>query len=690
MNRAFDDKNRFRVLIVLIVLIGAALFARLFYLQVVKGESYYEQSQKRISSVFAKKAPRGEIVDKYGRPLVTNRLGYSLKLQKSDVSGQEMNKMLLEVIGILEECGYTYEDSLPITVEKPYKFRFSDENGNGLTDDEKKKWFSGKKKISADMTPEEIVNYYKNSVYNIGSDYTDDEARKIVGIRYDISMSGFSAVSPFSVAEDIDINVITKIKERVSDFEGLYISKEYFRNYNEGTLASHILGGIGKISGEEYAEKKDEGYGMNDLVGKRGVEKLFEPYLKGKDGVQSNDSNIEDIPEEAGDYVVLTIDSELQKTVENSLQERIHEIAARGANLRGNKGADANAGAAVVLDVKSGAALAIASYPTYDPERFNKDYSELLENEAKPMWNRAISGGYAPGSTFKPLVAIAALESGKVTINEKIRCDGIYKYYKDYQPKCWIWSDSGKTHGDLNVSQAIEFSCNCYFYEAGRRTGIDEINKYAKLFGLGDVTGIGFPEESKGNISNPEYKASIGKTEEDKKWYPADTIITAIGQSYSYFTPIQLANYVATIANGGTLYKTHILKSIRSSTDGSLVYENEPTVMGTVAVDDDIMAAVKKGMYGVVDEGSASAIFADYPIHIGGKTGTAQTSRKVSDNALFVAFAPFENPEIAVAVVLEHGVKGANAAYVAKDIFDEYFRNDVQVGIVDIEGELLP
>ena len=512
MNRAFDDKNRFRVLIVLIVLIGAALFARLFYLQVVKGESYYEQSQKRISSVFAKKAPRGEIVDKYGRPLVTNRLGYSLKLQKSDVSGQEMNKMLLEVIGILEECGYTYEDSLPITAEKPYKFRFSDENGNGSTDDEKKKWFSGKKKISADMTPEEIVDYYKNSVYNIGSDYTDDEARKIVGIRYDISMSGFSAVSPFSVAEDIDINVITKIKERVSDFEGLYISKEYFRNYNEGTLASHILGGIGKISGEEYAEKKDEGYGMNDLVGKRGVEKLFEPYLKGKDGVQSNDSNIEDIPEEAGDYVVLTIDSELQKTVENSLQERIHEIAARGANLRGNKGADANAGAAVVLDVKSGAALAIASYPTYDPARFNKDYSELLENEAKPMWNRAISGGYAPGSTFKPLVAIAALESGKVTINEKIRCDGIYKYYKDYQPKCWIWSDSGKTHGDLNVSQAIEFSCNCYFYEAGRRTGIDEINKYAKLFGLGDVTGIGFPEESKGNISNPEYKAIIGNT----------------------------------------------------------------------------------------------------------------------------------------------------------------------------------
>ena len=688
MNR-FNDTNRFRVLTIVPIVIFAALFSRLFYVQGVKGESYYNKTRNRLNSTFAEKAPRGEILDKYGKPLVTNRVGYSLKLQKSDVSGARLNKMLLEIIRVLEECGYEYKDSLPITTA-PYEFSFADENGDGSSQDEMDTWFSSKKKLTKGMSAAEVMDYYKNTLYNISDDYSADEVRKIAGIRYDISLSGFSAISPFTLAEDIDVNVITRIKERKSEFEGVYVAKEYFRSYNEGTMAAHILGGIGKISGEEYAELKDSGYGYNDLIGKRGVEKLYESYLRGKDGVKSEDENIDNIAAEPGNYVVLTLDSDLQKAVESSLETRIKEIARKGGRPEDKKGGDANAGAAVVLDVKSGALLASATYPTYDPARFNQDYAQLAEDPGKPIWNRAISGGYAPGSTFKPLVAIAALEKGTVGINELIRCDGIYKYYQDYQPKCWIWSSSGKTHGDLNVTQAIEFSCNCYFYEAGRRTGIEAINEYAKMFGLGELTGIGLPEESKGNISNPEYKASVEKTAENKRWYPADTIITAIGQSYSYFTPIQLANYVATIANGGTLYKTHLLKSIRSSVDGSVVYSNEPSVLKTVSIKPENLEAVKKGMYGVVDEGSASGIFENYNIPVGGKTGTAQVGSNVSDNALFVAFAPFDNPEIAVAVVVEHGVKGANAAYVAKDIFDEYFRQNVQIGIIDIEGELLP
>ena len=689
MPAEFNEKNRIRVIVVLVILAVIVLFSRLFYLQAVKGESYYEQTKNRINSTFAAKAPRGEILDRFGKPLVTNRVGYSLKLQKSELSGSEMNKMLLEIIDILEECGYEYDDSLPIS-HYPYEFSFIDENANGTTEDEKKEWFASKKKLTEDMSAAEIMDYYRNSMYNIGDEYDEEQARKIAGIRYDISLSGFSAVSPFTIAEDIDINVITKIKERKAEFEGVYVTEEYFRNYNEGNLAAHILGGVGKISGEEYAELKESGYGYNDLIGKRGVEKLYESYLRGKDGVSSEDENIEDIEPVPGNYVVLTIDSDLQKVAEASLEKWITEISSKGGAPEKKKGGDANAGAVVILDVKTGAVLSSATYPTYNPQNFNKDYEELLENPGKPIWNRAISGGYAPGSTFKPLVAIAALETNSVTLDEKIRCDGIYKFYNDYQPKCWIWSSSGKTHGDLNVTQAIEFSCNCYFYEAGRRTGIDAINEYARMFGLGELTGIGLPEEAKGNISNPEYKASVEKTEENKKWYPADTIITAIGQSYSYFTPIQLANYVATIANGGTLYKTHILKSIRSSADGSVIYDNEPSVLGLVSVKDENLAAVKQGMYGVVDEGSASGIFENYSIPVGGKTGTAQVGSNVSDNALFVAFAPFDNPEIAVAVVLEHGVSGANAAYVARDIFDEYFKTDTTVGILDVEGELLP
>lgn len=689
MPQRFSDKNRFKVITGIVIFAVVALFVRLFYLQIIKGESYYEQTTNRINSTFAQKAPRGEIMDRFGKPLVTNRLGYSLKLQKNDMSSRQMNEMLCEILTILQECGYTYTDSLPIS-SYPYEFTFTDANENGTTQDEKEDWFSSKKKLTIDMTPEEIIEYYKKNVYSISDKYTEEQARKIIGIRYDISLSGFSATSPFTILQDIDINVITKIKERKSDFDGVYVTKEYFRNYNEGNLAAHILGGVGKISSDEYQELKSSGYGYNDIIGKRGVEKLYESYLKGKDGVESEDENIEDIEAEPGNYVVLTIDSDLQKAVELSLENRIKEIASKGGAPEEKKGGDANAGAAVILDVNTGSVLASASYPSYDPANFNRDYKELIENPANPIWNRAISGGYAPGSTFKPLVAIAALETGAVTLDENIMCEGIYKFYQDYQPKCWIWSDSKKTHGELNVTQAIEFSCNCYFYEAGRRTGIDAINKYAKMFGLGEYTGIDLPGEEKGNISNPEYKEKIEKTEENKRWYPADTIITAIGQSYSYFTPIQLANYAATIANGGTLYKTSILKSIRSSVDGSVIFDNEPSVLGIVDVKDENLAAVKQGMYGVVDEGSASSIFEDYSISVGGKTGTAQVGNNVSNNALFVAFAPFDKPEIAVAVVLEHGVKGANAAYVAKDIFDEYFRKDVPIGILNIEGELLP
>lgn len=682
----FDDKNRFRVIIGLIIAIIVALFVRLIYLQGIKGEEYYEQVTHRLNSTFSVKAPRGKITDRYGKPLVTNRLGYSIKLKKTDATNDEINRSLLNVVNVLLECGYSYSDTLPIS-EYPYEFTFIDENMDGSSEDEKTKWFSQKKKITKDMSATAVLEYYRDNVYNISDDYSPNEVRKIVGIRYDADMSEFSALYPYTIYQDVNVDVITKIKERQKEFKGIEIEKEYFRVYNEGDLAAHILGGIGKIGMEEYETLKDSGYGYNDLIGKRGVEKEYEKYLKGEDGVESEDEDIKQKTPKAGDYLVLTLDTDLQRAAEESLERRITDIAKSGGDPKEKKGGDADAGAVVVLEVNSGAVLACANYPSYDPARFNADYKALIENPANPIWNRAISGGYAPGSTFKPLVALAALEDEAVTMDELITCEGIYKFYEDYQPKCWIWS-SGKKHGDINVTDAIKYSCNCYFYEAGRRVGIDAINAYAKKFGLGSVTGIDLAGEEKGNISNPEYKKKIEK--ENQKWYPADTIITAIGQSYSYFTPIQLANYIATIANGGTLYKTHLLKSIRSTADGDVVVDYEPEVMGQVDISPENLEAVKWGMYGVVDEGSASGIFENYSIPIGGKTGTAQVGKNVSDNALFVAFAPFDKPEIAVAVVIEHGVKGENAALVARDIFDEYFRRDFEVGVLDIEGELLP
>ena len=680
-----ENKYRIRLLILFLVIILIVIFVRLFNMQVINSEEYVEQSKKRISATMTEKAPRGEIMDRNGEVLVSNREGYSVMLQKVICTNSELNDKMLKIVNVFEKYNNPYVDGLPVS-QYPFEYTF-------VNDEEKEKWFSNKNRIKITMTADEVIDYYCRNVYYVSDSYTPEEKRKIVGIRYDASINGFSISQPFKIAEDVGLDIITELKERQNEFEGIIVTQEYYRNYEQKDIAAHILGGIGKMTQEEYEIYSEKGYGYNDLLGKRGVEKLFEEYLRGIDGVQTvgiteeEDNKQESIP---GNYVQLTIDSNLQRAAETSLKHWITEISKNGGEPSRNKGGDANAGAAVVVDIKNGDILACASYPTFDPSTFNANYSELAQNESKPMWNRAISGTYTPGSTFKPLVALAALEMGVVDINEIIECEGIYKFYEDYQPKCWIWSDNKKTHGEIKITEAIEFSCNYFFYELGRRLGIDNIAEYAKKFGLGETTGIEFGEEAKGNVSSREYKKKIATTEYDASWYAGDTIQTAIGQSYSYFTPIQLANYISGIANDGVRYKTHILKSVRSSVDGSVVYEPEPEVIGNIDINSDHLNAVKQGMQGVVEEGSASGIFDDYDITIGGKTGTAQIGKNVSDNALFVAFAPFENPEIAVAVVIEHGAVGRNAAFVARDIFDAYFKTSEITENNTVIGELLP
>lgn len=675
-----DNKSRLIFIKIVLALLAVILVFRLFYLQIIKGEQYLAMSTQRYTVGMVDKAPRGEIFDRYGKPLITNRVGYSLQLQKTDISDDEFNDVLLKVIQILNKSDYDFYDTLPIS-SYPYEFSFNDENGDGSAEDEKEQWFKDKKQIKSDMSAAQVMDVYKN-VYKLRDGYTHDEERRIIGMRYEATLRGFSLMSPLTLAEDIDINIVTEIKERQNEFPGVVVVNDYIRNYDQGTLAAHILGRVGKISKEEYTANKDKGYGYNDIIGKQGIEKIAEEYLRGTDGTKGIESNINGnivtlaqadkaVP---GNYVMLTIDSDLQRVAEQSLADNIDKIRRAGGDPSNRKGGDCNAGAAVVIDVKNGDVLAMATYPTYDPARFNEDYAKLREDKSKPMWNRALSGTYTPGSTFKPLTAIAALESGVLGVNEIIEDLGVYTFYEDYQPRCWIWTEQHRTHGKINVSGAIEGSCNYFFYEVGRRLGIEKIDEYASLFGLGELTGIQLSEEVKGNAASPEYKAKINKTAEDKKWYGGDTIQAAIGQSYHQFTPIQIANYAATIANGGTRYKTNIIKNIRSTVDGSIITESQPEVEQVINMRPEVITAVKNGMKRVVDEGSASSVFDGYPISIGGKTGTAQVSKKATNNAVFMAFAPFDEPEIAIAVVLEHGLRGANAGYIAKDIMDEYFK----------------
>ena len=676
------SKSRLFIFRIIMAAMLAAIAWKLFDLQIVKGDKYLEAATERLTTNVTEKAPRGEIYDRYGEPLVTNKVGYSVVVQQAGQTNAELNNVIKRLIDILYSENCAYNDTLPITFA-PYTFVFDDEDGDGNTQNELNKWFAENqylgKKINEGMSAEEVFNVYKE-LYGVSDEFSEDDKRRLVGIRYEADIRGFSQVTPFILADDVSVNVVAKIKEQSMDFKGVSITNTYMREYTKPGVATHILGRTGKISAEEYEKLSADGYGMNDTLGKQGIEKWGEKYLRGMDGTTgsvkiNNDGtdetgNIAPVP---GNSVTLTIDSRMQEVAEKSLGKNINAIRSGGSG-KDKSGGDCNAGAAVVIDIKTGDALTAASYPSYDMSRFNEDYQSLLENEARPMWNRAVSGLYSPGSTFKPLAAIAAMQSGNLTADEIIVDEGIYRYYQDYQPTCWIWSESHmtQTHGPLDVSGAIENSCNYFFYEIGRRMGIETLDQYAAKFGLGQYTGIELGEESEGSMASPEYKKSVIKNVTGRDWYGGDTLQAAIGQSYSLFTPVQLANYAATIANGGTHYKVNIVKSVRSSVDGSLVYESVPKIRDNIDMNSAVVQAVKNGMKRVVDEGSAASAFTDFPVSVGGKTGTAQVGQG-SNNAVFIAYAPFDDPQIAVAVVLEHGVRGTNAAMVARDIFDFYF-----------------
>lgn len=667
-----ESKYRFMILQALMAVMLAAIVVRLFNMQIIDGETYLANASSRLTTNVINQAPRGDILDRYGNVLVTNKTGYSVLMQKETSDNDKLNEIIRGVVEILNETETSSYDTLPITTNYPYRFVFEDKNNDNDTDDEKLAWFESNKYngkyLFSGMSAEQVIAAYAD-IYGIHGDMKSRETRGIIGVRYDADLQNFSSANPVTVAQDISVDSVIRIKELQDQLPGISITEDYVRTYNYPGLATQLLGRIGRISAEEYEKFSSGGYGMNDNIGKQGIEKWAERYLRGTAGTTGRTTvvdgkeveitaNVDPVP---GNYVMLTLDSELQAETEKSLESTITSI-----------GNDCNAGAAVVIDVNSGNTLAMASYPTYDMSRFNEDYESLINNTGNPMINRAVSGLYSPGSTFKPLTAIAGIQTGNLRLTERIACEGVYRVYQDYQPTCWIWSEARATHGAQDVTLAIENSCNYFFYELGRRLGIDTLDEYAKKFGLGEYTGVELTEEAEGHMASPDYKSRVVLNVIDSEWFGGDTLQAAIGQSYSLFTPVQLANYCATIANGGTRYKVNLIDSIRSSVDGSVVEKFDPQVAEQLDISAETMDKIHDGMRKVADEGSASSIFDGYPIQIGGKTGTAQLG-KGANNAIFIAFAPFDNPQIAVAVVLEHGVRGANAGLVARDIFDKYF-----------------
>ena len=677
---------RFNVLTVLVYIIGIVLIAQLFNLQIVHGAEYREESNTRLTRESTIEAARGSILDKTGTPLVSTTAHFSLEMYKTKVDDNTLNQDILNMISVLEKYQISYSDTFPISIN-PFSFTIE---GEALSN------WKEKYDLKEDISAEEAFYEFKDEYEIQNTDIT--EIRKIISIRYNLDENGYSSTKSVTIAENIPREAVAEFSESSDKFAGINIVVNPVREYNSGTLASHILGYAAQIDAEEYETRKDR-YSQNDIIGKTGIEYVFEEYLKGKNGIRQIDMDVngtttaEYTAKEAvaGSDVVLTIDANLQQVTETALANNINKIATGGFSER----FDTNAGACVVMDVNTGEVLAMASYPNYNPADFvggisNEAWSSYMNNEAKPLVNKAIQNSYSPGSTFKMITAIAGLESGVINIDTKINDTGRYTKYRDYQPVCWYFSDYGRGHGWLNVSGAIEKSCNFFFYETSDRMGIDTLVKYASYFGLGKKTGIELQSETSGQLASKETKAKLRQGTNDTNWNPGDTLQAAIGQGDNEFSPLQMARYISMLANGGKKLDVSIVKTIRNA-DGSEVSKDEINkfVNQKLGIEEDQgedlqikqenLDAVLEGMKSVTSDsgGTAYVRFKDFNVTVGGKTGSAEApNNKV--HAWFVGFAPFENPEIAIVVMVENGGHGNYTAEVVRDIMAEYFGMNTQ------------
>lgn len=672
MDKLNKIKVRYNIILLSIYIIGIILLVQLFNLQIVKGQEYRKQSNTRLTRETTIKAARGNICDRNGNKLVSTKMEFNLELYKTKIDNKTLNQTILDMIDILDKNEDTYIDNLPIKVE-PFDFIGSDETIQS---------WKKTNKMQEDLSAEECF-YKLKQKYEIIQENVQD-ARKIMGVRYEISSKGYSSTKTVELAKNISRTSMLEISEQNSNFPGINIITVPTVAYNSGTLASHILGTVGKITQPELEEKTN--YDINDIIGKTGIQYVFEEYLRGKDGIKQIDMAVDGtVTDEytekeavSGSDVILTIDANLQKVAEEALKDDIKKIASGGFAEKSN----ANAGAVVVMNVKSGEVLALASYPDYEPQLFVKGistekYNEYVNSTEKPLFNRAISGAYAPGSTFKMVTAIAGLETNKITPTEKINDIGVYP--RGHHPVCWYYTSFHSGHGYLNVSEAIKHSCNYFFYELGYRMGIDTLSKYASYFGLGRKTGIELQGEAVGDLATRE---KVEK--QNKEWYLADTLSAAIGQSYNNFTPVQMAKYISMLVNGGNPIDVSIVKNI-INIDGQEVSKQEinefvnkklnlqDEKVENLNMKKENIKAVLEGMRGVTSEsgGTAYSTFKNFEIEVGGKTGSAQTGN--GTNGWFVGFAPFDDPEIAVVVLVENGGHGGYTAEVAKKIIAEYF-----------------
>ena len=728
-----SEKRRY---IILGAVIGAVFLFFIIVMMITQlrdGEDYAHQAVTGASITQQTSAARGEIVDAAGRAFTGNTAICNITIDSNYFTEQELNPLLLSLTELCRGYDCEWRDELPISQEAPYTFTGSESDLRALRT---------KLQLSEDATPEDAM-YWLRELYNLNdytntdvldrlrsrnkiehlsdaealnwlrnyrqtplaSDeeliaslrtqyrmyrYTDEEQRLLAGIRYTMTQSEFTSYNPYVFATDISDALLAAIKESSSRLPGVDGVTAPVRTYLTGSLASHVLGVTGSVSAEEYNRLKEEGktyslnnpsgYRISDTLGKSGIERVMEDELRGQNGlrtvVQDQDGNVirveETVEAVPGHTVQLTLLQSVQAAAQKALADRIEYL---NKNAPATRGKEAEAGAVVAVNVKTGGVIAMASYPDYSLDEYYDTYSELVQQSPSPLLNRATQGLYTVGSTYKPAVSLAALDTGTVTASDRINCTGRYTYYRDYQPVC------EGVHGPINVIDALRVSCNIFFYDMGRRIGIEKINEYSYSLGLGHSTGIEIPELA-GQLSSPETRAAIGED-----WYESYDLQSAIGQLDNQFTILQMASYTATLASRGQRMQIHLVDKIWDYNMQNVLYQAQPTVVDSIEADAGTWDAIQEGMirscyndrygrgtsYGTwgSNRGKTWSMYG-VDILVAGKTGSPQRGDGLV-NSCFICYAPADDPEIAVAVIIEKGYEGDRAAPVAKGVLEEYF-----------------
>ena len=656
------------------VIIGLYGF-RLIFLQLVNGDSFTAQATNTTDYKFTVTAARGDIVDSKGERIASSTTGYNVVLNKLLMGDEDLDTMLQKIVGLLGKNGESWNDSLLIGLPDAaghYEFTAASDNAA-----EQKALAAMKDNLglqqyaTADDVMEKLVEDYDLA------DFSLYWQRVLSGIHYEMQLQAFSNVNNFIMAENVSEATVATIKENSLSLPGVEIVETSTRSYEQGTVLPHVLGRVGKITAEKWKVTdengqvtyplKEKGYNMNDIIGISGLESAYEDELRGKDGVETITRNSDGVivntalttVPEPGHTVQLTIDSEFQKAVDQALAKNVEWIKNTYADSK-----QANAGAVVVIDVKTGGVLAASNYPSFDQNLYAAQYNEYSADENMPLFNRALQGLYTPGSTYKPSVAVAGLDTGLLNRNSTVNCTRVYTYYKDYRPRC---AQHGHGNGPIDVINAIKWSCNIFFYDVGRRLTSDVYDAYAYKLGLGQRTGVEV-SEALGHLT----------TKNDSNYTESLDIQAAIGQGNTAVTPIQLATYAATLANRGTRYRTHFVKAILDSNTGKTLQETQPEVMDVVEDKGETFDLVREGMKGVAQTIPA---LAGYPYTIACKTGSPQRSEgyyvgstyKHYTNAAMIAYGPAEDPEIAIGVVVEYGGAGTRTGQLVADIFNAYY-----------------